>query len=170
MFFENKIAFKTGEDFYHKLQLVFNAIIALPLIPFALIYLDIQEGGEAVAFISAKLAFVLQWVLPALAGGMAYLGHQHHKHQLPTVFEAANLRAKLGHYYKIQLIKYLYFGAGLLISVAGYYLTRHNVFVVAFVFLLVLLSIGRPTLKKIIADLRLNKEEAEVLQEKEEIE
>lgn len=95
------------------------------------------------------------------------MGHQYHQRQLPTAIAVGKLRAKLEYFYRIQLIKYLYFGAGLLISVTGYYLTRHSVFVVAFVFLLVLLSIGRPTLKKIIADLRLSKEAAEVLKDKE---
>lgn len=169
MFKMGKLKFSTSEQYYHMLQLVFNGLVAMMLVPFALLYLDIHSNGVEGTLVDDQTAFALKIILPLMSAITAAYGMKLFTKHLATAGEINKLRDKLVLYFNAAVWKYLTLEASLLFAVLGLWATRSSVFVVVFVIILVLLSLGRPTIRSIVVDLKLDKEEAKVLWDKEEI-
>ena len=69
-------------------------------------------------------------------------------------------------YYKLNLRLYIVTGIVSLLLVLSLYLTTAAVFTLGYVFLLFFMSLNRPDQRKYVRDLRLSKQEAEVILKK----
>jgi hypothetical protein len=87
------------------------------------------------------------------------------KHLL-NASEMALLRDKMVLYFNAALWKFATLEVALVLAIMGLYFTNHWVFIVLFVGLLVLLSIGRPTIRNIVVELRLDKDDEKILIDK----
>ena len=73
------------------------------------------------------------------------------------------LVAKLERYSKIGFVQYILFGLASFVTVLGLYLTGKGWYTGLYVIVLMLMSINRPTLKKISDDLQLKGEERQIV-------
>jgi hypothetical protein len=161
-----KLKFTTSEQYYNKLQLAFNGLVAVMLVPFALLYLDIHSNGAEEYPVDEKTAYALKILLPLMSAITAVYAMKLFTKHLATAGEIIKLRDKLVLYFNAAVWKYLTLSASLFFAILGLWATRSSVFVVVFVIILVLLSLSRPTIRTLIVDLKLDKEEAKLLWEK----
>lgn len=162
-------SFKTGEDYYHKIYLKFNALVAISLVPFGYMVLEMHNGTE----LDKTGNFYLNWIVAILlifAGSLILVnGKKRFSNELQVAIDQNSLRQKLTVYLSAANRKFFNFTLAALIFDAGLFLTGSPLLIVAFVIAMILLSLGRPTLKLIVDELRLNKEDQQILRDKKEI-
>lgn len=158
--------FKTGEDFYHKIYLRFNGLVALVLIPFGYMILEMQSGTELDQVNNLYVNWLLVILLSIAGGLILHKSKKRFINDLEIATKQETLRQKLELYLSIANRKFLNFALASLIFDAGLYLTGSPIMIVAFVVAMILISLGRPTLDLIVRELRLNKIEQQVLRDK----
>jgi hypothetical protein len=160
------IKFENGEQYYKKLHLFFNLTAAIPLLPFTFLYLERSNDPEAFGLASADLSQVLLFALPLMIAATTYFAIKLYRRHALNASEMTLLRDKMVLYFNAALWKFATLEIALLIAVSGLYFTNHWIFIVLFVGILVLLSLGRPTIRKVVVDLRLNREDEKILIDK----
>jgi len=166
---DNK-SFKTGEDFYHRLNFIFNLLVAIPLLPFAILYLiNLKDQIPDIGLTdSVKTAFTIG--LSAVAVIMmvkAVIDYRNQKNQLNS---ETVLRIKLIRLHEALIRKFLLLETASFLSILGLWLTQHKIHIAVFVVILVLFSLKRPTINMFLEDLQLKEKETEILRNKELIE
>lgn len=163
------LKFKNGEDFYNRIYLIFNALIATSLLPFSLVFLDIHKNGIAGSILNEMITYFLTFISIVLISYFTYKSFRKIKHFRENIDTSKKFREKLEQYYKVFLKHYVTLNLFAGIITVIFYLTRTNLLIICYVILLVLLSLNRPTLKSIISELKLSKEEEKILYEKQNI-
>ena len=153
------------KEYYSKLYFLFNAYIAVTLLPFAFLYLDIDAKGNKEPILSGKFGALLAIVLFMICLGTFYLGIQKFKSKLKASFGIPELIKKLDNYYEASLTKFNFFMASACVSILGLYLSKHYIFIVTYMLVLAHMSIFRPTLKSISNHLRLSDAQSQVLKQ-----
>lgn len=161
-----RINFESGEQYYKKLHLIFNLTAAFPLLPFTYLYLERGKDPEVFGLVGEGLSDVLRVILPMMIGITTYFAITLYRKHAFDASEMVALRDKMILYFNAAIWKFATLEVSLLIAVVGLYLTNHWVFIVLFVGVLVILSLGRPTIRKIVVDLRLDKDDEKVLIDK----
>ena len=161
--------YSTGEEYYNRIYLIFNGLIALTLVPFVLLFLEIEKYGSDNPLVSGSLSYILIAIISATYIAIFYLGTSTYKKELTFISRDISLRQKLDAYYSVSLRKYIRLSGCCALTVIGLLLTKHFLFIIAYVFALGALSIGRPVLKNIINEIPLTKEQANILSDKKRI-
>ena len=155
--------FKTGVDYYHRLNFVFNLMIAVPLLPFSLLYLGSVKGIVHTFVLTPKVNLIIDFITTSLVVALSYYAIREYRYQRAGIVPQSGLRNKMIHFHNCLIRMYLILMGSSCISVFGYLLTYSKIHIIAFVALLVLFSLKRPSLKMIVEQLRLEKEESEIL-------
>jgi len=162
--------FTTGEDFFHRLNFLFNLMVAIPLLPFAILYLFNLKNKIPDMGLAESVKMVLTIVI-ALASSLITLkaikGYRNHKNQTDST---ASLREKLIRLHQGLMNKFLLLEGASILTTMGLWLTHHKIHIVVFVVILVVFSLKRPTVRMLVEDLKLPGNEADVLRKKEQIE
>ena len=158
-----KSKLKSWPDFHHRINLVYHAVIAVSLVPFALVFLDIDSGEETVSQIESSYEWMIIVILLAASGLMCLRAWKNAKQQVAMIDRNLDIKMRLITYFNFQIRRYFQLEAGALVSLAGLWLTANYVFVVAYILILVQFSLLRPSQDKVIRDLQFNKEERERL-------
>ena len=161
--------YKTGEDYYHKIYLMFNGFVAISLVPFGYLILEKTQGQNQNFLANEFVSWVVISLLLICAGLLLQTSTKKFRSDLAFAIMKDDLRLKLDEYYLAARRKVIFFTLAALIFDAGLFLTSSSLFIVGFVVSMVLLSLGRPTLKLIIDELKLNDEEQIILREKKDI-
>ncbi len=161
-----KSSYQNGEQFYNRLHLIFNALIAVSLFPFAIVYLELDRGTAQEPAILGLMSDIMSYLVPVLVGSIIVFSFKAYRNNIMKVNDLPDLRDKLDLYYKLSLRKYISLGAASLLTILMFYLTHSQIFIVTYVFALIAYSLGRPTLKIIGEDCRLSKNEKKILEEK----
>lgn len=165
-----KFSYQNGEQYYNRLHLYFNGLIAVTLFPFAMVYLELDRGTAEARVLGETVSMILSFAVPVLAGVLMIYAFKAYRKSIAGAPELLTLRAKLDLYYQSALQKYLVLGAAALITIICFYGTQASIFIVVYVFVLIAFSLGRPTIKMIGEDCKLSKEEMKILQDKLKIE
>ncbi|MEO1052445.1 MAG: hypothetical protein AAFX87_17570 [Bacteroidota bacterium] len=161
--------YKSANDFLNKLNLVYHAILAGPLLAFVFLYLEIQ-AQRMVPVLSDEgeiqtiniLSFLL-WIVLLGAGFLLF------NRNLGKARMALGLSSKLEALFKYSMIKYVLLEGASIIAVFGLYLTHDVLFIVMYVVVLIGMSFTRPTPRNVVKDLSLEGEEKEILMHKKDI-
>lgn len=162
--------YKNGEDYYHKIYLMFNGFVALSLVPFGYLILEKTQRQIRPVLGNEYVAWVVTALLLISGSLLLYTATKRFSLDLSTATLNPSLRLKLNAYFFASRRKIGAFTLGALIFDAGLFLTGNSLFIVGFVVSMVLLSLGRPTLKLIIDELQLNESATKILREKTTIE
>jgi divalent metal cation (Fe/Co/Zn/Cd) transporter len=164
------INIKTPEDFHNKLGIVFHASLALPLLPFVLLYLEIKNN-EFIGFLPSSLTTIILSYGVSLVSGLLVL------HGIRTVKKVAvearkemSLKDKLQHYYPGSRTFFLLVGLACSLLAVTLWLTTSGVIIVSYVIILFVMSLKRPTLKRYVKDLQLMGEEKDIILNKKDYE
>lgn len=161
--------YKNGEEYYNKIYLVFNALIAGTLVPFVVLFLDIERNGSDDAIFSKISAYFLSLMLSLIYVFLFYTSINSYKKELSHIKKESSLREKLNSYYSISLKKYFRLTICCGVMVVGLLLTKYFFFIIGYILALGVLSIGRPVLNSIISEIPLNESEIGILNNKDEI-
>ena len=163
------IKYKNGEEFYNKIYLYFNAIIALSLAPFGYLLLLRQSGQLLPLNLGATQLFILVFLLLVVMSLLTFSAHINFEKAVKEMDVNLSLRKKLDVYFSLSMNKYLSFLLVGMLGVAGLYTTANSLFIVAYIISVMLLSFKRPTLDDIINHLKMSAEEEKILIDKTEI-
>ncbi|MEQ9290604.1 MAG: hypothetical protein RIG77_26980 [Cyclobacteriaceae bacterium] len=161
--------YQTAEEYYNRIYIVFNGLIAITLVPFVIVFLDIEKNGASNAPLQGQLTIFLSIGLSLLYCLLLYISVSRYKKGLSGIQKISPLREKLNHYYSVSLKKYLGLTFCCLLCVVGLFLTRYFLFSIGYVLALVVLSIGRPVLNSIMDRIPLSDTEIEILKNKDTI-
>jgi len=153
------------KPFYDKLNLVFNAILALPLLAFVWLYLE-SNAGRLLPILDNSAAETLNFIIPIIVFGVIFASFYLFRIRISKIDRSIDLEPKLNAYFVVCVVMYAMLESALVISLIGYYLTLANVFIGMFVIVLVFFSLHKPTPYRIVKNLQLEGEERDQMMQK----
>jgi hypothetical protein len=163
-----KLAYKTADQYYFRLSLIFYLLAAVPMVPFIVIYLGMQEG-DTLPVLGDELNPTITAVLAVLAFANVVLGMRLFKKEIVKLKSLTSLRDRLNLFLQASIVQYSCLEAAIIISVVGLYLTRMTFFVLLFLGMLIIFAQVRPEMRRIAKQLKMTKEEEEIVYQKKEI-
>lgn len=161
-----KVDFKNFDEYQSKLGLVFHGALALPLLPFALLFLEIKNRAFTGALEPSNLSAIINYAVPLISGLMVAQGFNSLKLKIRSVDDSDTLKAKLTAYYKAAVPLYILVSIGCLLLAVALWLTTGGILIVAFIIILFVMSLNRPTPARYAKILKLNKEEKDIIMNK----
>lgn len=162
-------SYKSADVYFFRFSLIFYVLMALPMIPFIIIYLAMQEGNVT-PVMGESMNTVLTLVLAALAFGNVVMGMKFYRKEMAALDSSMPLREKLDLFFHASVIQFSCLEAATVIAVVGLYLTKTIFFVLLFLGMVIIFAQVRPDLRRMTKELRFSKEEEGVIYEKKEIE
>ncbi len=146
------------KDYHHRIYQLYHGIVALTLVPFALLFLEWDSGSEKLSFsITNPVTILISQLLWIIIYASWYIWKgEKVKYQ---IVENMTLKEKLEEYRKRNLIKYLILAFAGLIAAFAMWLEASYFFVIAYFGVLVQYSFLRPSEDKVVRDMQLTKEE-----------
>lgn len=155
--------FKNPEEFHNKLAFIFHALLALPLAAFIYLFLEIKNNNLSPAIEEGSNATFLISILFVGAVLVAALGYYQYKQKKKKAAQENTLPKKLSAYLNYSIVFYAFVEGASILMVLGLYLTTSSVFIVGYMFILLLLSLNRPTPQKYVSDLGLKGNERDII-------
>lgn len=128
----------------------------LPIMPYTAIYLLPPPADDYSAYTDER--FVLAGIVLLLAFAFFFFNKK-----IKSVRKGQGLRAKLEKYFSITIVRFIVFEICALALCAAFYLSRNDLFTIAFVAQLVLCGLLWPTSSKVARDLKLRGDEREMV-------
>lgn len=151
------------EDFERRISLIFHGSIALTLLPFVFLYLEFTHDDLLPKFSD-------EWLpAPALVtavGIIVFVAFRHYRRHLTEIDPSFKLKNKFEHLFRIYTGFYLRIFIASLLLVVAYWVTASTGAVVAYVIILFLLSLHRPTRDRFARDLPVNGAERDFILQK----
>ena len=144
--------------------MVYHSIIAISLIPFALIFLNIDSGASTEPLVGQNLVIVFYIVTIPSIVIPCYLVWKEAKERIKNISkDEGGIKKRLATYFKFQTHRFLLLELSAIISLIGMWLTLNYLYIVTYLLVLVQFSLLRPSQDKVIRDLEFSKEEREKL-------
>ena len=161
-------AYKSAETYFFRFSLIFYLLLAIPFVPFTIIYLAMQKG-EITPLLPEETNTLVTVALALMAFGNVVMGTKFYRKEMAGLDKESGLREKLDLFFHASIIQLSCLEAATVIAVVGFYLTKTIFFVLLFLGMVIIMGQIRPDLRRIVKELRLNKEEEQVVYEKKEI-
>lgn len=157
------LKFSNSQEFLNKLQLFINVFIAIPMLGFIILFLRIENKTYQPEILNEGMIFYLRLIVFGAVILLIGLGLTSFNKQKRKLGPSMTIREKLEIYYQASVVRSYYFLAATIIALAGLVLTAEQFYVIYYTFCLVAFSITYPTIHRINRELRLNREEREVI-------
>ncbi len=152
------------KDFHHQIYQIYHGVIALTLVPFALLFLEWDTSRVEEIPMNSPL-FILTAQLIWVAGYASWYVWKGAKVRY-QVNDEMSLIHKLKEFKKVNLKKYLILGAAGLTMAGAMWIVPSFIFVIAYFCILIQYSFLRPSEDKFVRDMRLTKSDRQKLHEK----
>jgi len=157
------LKFSNSQEFLNKLQLYINAFIAIPMLGFIILFLRIENRSYYPDFLGEEITFYLRFIIFAAIMILIVFGLVLSKRKRESLDANMSIRDKLNIYYSASISRaYSLLGATLL-ALIGLTLTAEQFYVIYYTICLVAFSMTYPTIYRINRELKLNREEREVI-------
>jgi hypothetical protein len=163
------LKFTNSQEFLNKLQLFINVCIGIPMLAFIVLFLRIENKTYVPDILDETSVFYLRFLAFAGVGGLVALGLVLFNKRRNTLEASMTIRDKLEIYYSASVIRSYYFLAATVISLIGLVLAAEQFYVIYYTICLVAFSTTYPTIYRINRQLRLNRDEREVIISRKEI-
>jgi len=144
--------YNNWEQFYQRFNLIFNGLVAVPLLPFGYIFLETQKETPDPALIfgtSGKILMVALLVVVVIS----IVFSQMYKRSIPEkVKVVSGIKQKLETYLYEKTRQYLILEAASVSAIIGLYMTKDQLFSVAYVVVLFIYSLSRPTFDSVVRE------------------
>jgi len=157
--------FKNWSDYHKRLNLIFHTIVAVTMLPFVwlLLEMDANQGG-GISNDPVVLVLFMAVCLSLTATGFLYK-----KKQIIEAINQSTLRLKLIVYQRVLVVMYMLLEGAAVFATLAFYLTANYLFVLVYIIVLFVFSLGRPHLERTCHELLLDNSERALLIEKGEI-
>lgn len=149
--------FKTWNDFHHQINQVYHLCIAVSLIPFALLFLEI-DSAKSFSIDSGGVSFFLIFITNVMIGYISWYAWKGKETQY-RLESKLSLRGKLEEYRRRNIWRFGFLLTASLISLAGLWIVSSYLFVLSYFAVLVQFSLMRPSQDRVTRDVRLTKAE-----------
>lgn len=163
------LKFTNSQEFLNKLQLFINIFIAMPMLAFIVLFLRIENKTYTPDFLDEALIFSMRFIVFVGVAGLVTLGVLFFNKERNKSNASMTIRDKLEIYYSASVTRSYYFLVASIISLIGLALTAEQFYIIYYTICLVAFSMTYPTIYRINRQLRLNREEREVIISRKEI-
>ncbi len=146
------------KNYHHQIYQIYHGIIAVTLIPFALLFLEWDSGATKGEGLLEGFLFILFAQIIWVVAFMSWYAWKGSKVQY-KLEEEMTVAQKMQEFKKRNLIKYGVLALGGLIAAGAMWIQPFFIFVIAYFAVLVQYSFLRPSEDKFVRDMRLTKEE-----------
>ena len=163
--FENT-TIDSPDDFFKKANLIFHWILAVPLLIFIFLYLEKRDDHWIPLLTDPLTVTILSYFLFPASITFLFIGFKAFRDRVQAYKTMNLLKDKILIFYKAFAAQQLLFGLSSFLSLIGLYLTGNNGFAIFYMVVLFLSSIYRPSPSRVCHDLKLNKEDREIVYKK----
>ncbi|WP_462247946.1 hypothetical protein [Ekhidna sp.] len=150
------------KDFHHMMYQIYHGIIALTLVPFALLFLEWDSSANKVEGFSSSPSFIilaqLIWII-AYASWYVWKGEK----VMYRIDDNSSISEKMREFKKRSLLKYGILAVAGLLAAGAMWIKPSFVFVISYFAILIQYSFLRPSEDKFVRELRVTKEEREMM-------
>jgi hypothetical protein len=157
------LKFSNSQEFLNKLQLYINAFIAVPMLGFIVLFLRIENRTYNPDYLNEDITFYLRFIMLAAILVSIVSGLVFSKRIRENLDLNMSIRDKLDVYYKAAMKRAYFFLGATVLALIGLTLTAEQFYVIYYTICLVAFSITYPTIFRINRELKLNREEREVI-------
>ena len=157
------LKFSNSQEFLNKLQLYINAFIAIPMLGFIVLFLRIENRTYNPDFLDQDVTFYLRFIMLVAVLVLIALGMINSKRIRGNLDPNMSIREKLDLYYEAAMNRAYFFLGATVFALIGLTLTAEQFYVIYYTLCLVAFSITYPTIFRINRELKLNREEREVI-------
>jgi len=155
--------FSNSQEFLNKLQLYVNAFIAVPMLGFIILFLRIENRSYYPDILGEEITFYLRFVIFAAIMILIVFGLILSKRKRESLVPDMSIRGKLEIYYTATITRAYFLLAATILALIGLTLTAEQFYVIYYTICLVAFSMTYPTIYRINRELKLNREEREVI-------
>ncbi|CAN5185672.1 hypothetical protein BH23BAC1_BH23BAC1_36250 [soil metagenome] len=157
--------FENEEQVYKILNLIFYALVGIPLLLFLYLYLQIKDRGNILSAPSEDLKAILLILIPTFCLINIALAYIIYRRQIQKVVHANELKVKLEGFYNASVLKYSFLAAASMVTIIGLLITAEMLYAVIYLIILMIYSINRPTPYRLRKDLKIRSFPSEKPQE-----
>lgn len=150
--FGSMSAFKNWPDYQKRLNLIFHTIVAITMLPFVWLLLK-TDGAPREGLTQDPVVLVL---FLAVCISLTLTGFLYKKKQMGEAIHQPELRQKLIVYQRILVVMYVFLESAAVFSTLAFYLTANYLFVLMYVIVLFVFTLGRPHLARTCTELHLS--------------
>ena len=162
--------FSNSQEFLNKLQVQLNLLIALPMLILIYFFLRIENNTYNPHILTEDSLYILRIGVLFLIIILVILGLISFSRQVNSLNPEMPLRDKLELFFSASLTRSYLFEISTLISLTGLILSGEQIYVGYYTICLVAFSITYPTLHRINQQLKLKKEDREIILSRKRIE
>lgn len=155
--------FTTPEEFHTKIGMVFNTAIALPLLPFVWLFLEIKENDYQPIIESGLTNQIISYLTSIIGGVLVLKGLDYLNKSKSKSWGEEELKQKLIIYGEGLRSFFIFVGIAGLIMAAGLFFTASGVIIISYVIMLFAMSFYFPKPKKYVRDLKLKGEMEDII-------
>lgn len=158
-----KLKFKDWSDYHHQIYRIYHAIIALSLVPFFLVFLELEVTSIKESRVSDGVSIAVLLILVPVSGWLSWDVWKGSRFQYPDGIDS--LKEKLIVFRKVEVRRFLQLEVACVLGLLGLWLTSHYLFVIVYFAVLAQFSFLRPSEDRLIRSMKLTKEERKRLHE-----
>ena len=145
-------------DIYHRVNLIFHAMLAPPLVAFIWLYLE-SKATSVFPLINDELTrSIIVFTIPIFTVGLVVGAFFFFRFRLMAIRPTWELLVKVKTYSKKAIQFYALLEMSLIFNVLGYYMLQKDVFLIMYMVVLIFFSLYKPTLERIANHLNIKKE------------
>lgn len=153
--------FSSVREYIQKLHNILYAMVLAPLLCFGYVYLEAGYGTGPMP--APEPGDILSYLVFVFQAGLVIASLSLFSKNLRTARKMGRLRERLNAYARATIIRFAFVSAIGFLGVAGLLFTGNPIHVGLFVLLMILLSFWWPSPDKVSRDLRLGREERELV-------
>lgn len=150
--------FKNWLDFHHQIYRIYHGIIALSLVPFFLVFLELEVASIKEPRIQESLIWVVLFLFIPACFYLSWEVWKGERFRM-DVDKSWDLKDKLVKFRSVEIKRFIWLEVACILSLLGLWLTAHYLLVVAYFAVLAQFSFLRPSEDRIIRTLQLTKED-----------
>jgi len=150
-------------DFYNRINLIFHAILAPPLVAFVWLYLESKAGNISPLLDNESTISVFSFICPILIIGLIVSAFFLFKSGLRRINPSIQLIERMKNYTRLSIVLFGMLEMGLILSVVGYYITQKDIFLAMYFVVLIFFSLYKPTLQRIVGHLNIKGDERDFI-------
>jgi len=153
-----KLDFKSWTDYHHQIYRIYHGIIALSLVPFFLVFLELEVTDIDEPIGPEWLIRLIPFLFIPFIGLMNWRVWKSSEFDY-TISKGMTLKEKLIEFRKIEIKKYIWMEVLSVLALGGLWLTANYLFVIIYFALLAQFSFLRPSENRLVKNVQLTKEE-----------
>lgn len=137
--------YSNWERFYHKYNLIFNGLVAVPLVPFAFVYLETQSEFPDPPLIEGATAIALQVILMVIGAVCIVFSEWYMRGIKSKLEQVESVPDRLNRFISEKVKQFAMLEFASVCALAGLYLLKISMFGLLYLAVLFIYSLRRPT-------------------------